>query len=204
MSMSLGILDLLAPAVSGDGLNAIATQLGLSVNETEQGIATALPALLGQLKASSDDPVVGPVLASAIVQHHGGGVFQDLSGFLNGGHRVHTPAALATSFGRGGEDHTSGPMGAIARLAGLGGMQTKTLLGILAPLSLGALGRIGGPTLSAGQTSAMLGTAIQQLRRGSPAAMFQTPGEGLSSPRATPAVGDRRARYATEYSCCPA
>ena len=54
-----GLLDLLAPALSGKALESIGSQLGLGGADTERGIDAALPALLSKLKGSADDPVAG-------------------------------------------------------------------------------------------------------------------------------------------------
>ena len=139
-----GLLDLLAPALSGNSLDTIGSQLGLGKADTERGIDAALPALLTHLKGQADDPVAGPALVSAITKDHSGGLLDNLGSFLGGGHSGMADKALGLVFGNDSNNLTGGPIGSIAKLAGLGGGATKGMLGMLVPLVLGAIGKSGG------------------------------------------------------------
>jgi hypothetical protein len=162
-----GLLDLLAPALSGKGLDSIGSALGMSSADTSKGVDAALPALLGHLQKTADHPEAGAALASTIAKDHGGGILDNLGGLgalVSGGAGA---GALGAIFGQHADNHDSGPIGDIAKLTGLGGSQTKGLLAMLAPLVLGALGKAGGGGLTSGLMSSMLGSATSGLGGGS-------------------------------------
>ncbi|HEX2478327.1 MAG TPA: DUF937 domain-containing protein [Geminicoccaceae bacterium] len=127
------------------GSNEVATRLGalvgLSPESTRTAIRAAVPAILAALVSQAQRPAGRDQLAAA-VRNQDPGVLDTLSATLSGGRErslVDSGSSVLTSLLGGSK--VDGLSGAIARFAGLNQGSATSLLGALAPVVLGALGR---------------------------------------------------------------
>jgi hypothetical protein len=127
------------------GSNEVATRLGalvgLSPESTRTAIRAAVPALLAALVSLVQRPAGRDQLAGA-VRNQDPGVLDNLSAMLSGGRErslLDSGSSVLTSLLGGSK--IDGLSGAIARFAGLNQGSATSLLGALAPVVLGALGR---------------------------------------------------------------
>jgi hypothetical protein len=127
------------------GSNEVATRLGalvgLSPESTRTAIRAAVPAILAALVSLVQRPAGRDQLAAA-VRNQDPGVLDNLSAMLSGGREkslLDSGSSVLTSLFGGSK--VDGLSGAIARFAGLNQGSATSLLGALAPVVLGALGR---------------------------------------------------------------
>jgi hypothetical protein len=148
-----GLEDLLGGALGGDAIAKIAAQLGTTPEGAQKGIGAALPQLLSKLKATADNPEQGAHLAESLRDNNGADL-DDLDGVLS---RSGTQGTEMVGQLLGSE--ADAVHGQIAADSGLDKSQSAGLLGMLAPLVLGAAGRASGEGVapSAQGLSGMLG-----------------------------------------------
>lgn len=130
------ILDLLGQQLAGGGLSQMSRQLGTDHATTTMAVSAALPVLMAALarNASSEDGAAS--LHNALADHDGS-IFDDLGGSLIG---------FQQGAGGGILDHVLGDnRGAVeqglAQRTGLDSAQIASLLAMLAPIVMGALGK---------------------------------------------------------------
>jgi hypothetical protein len=133
-----GIEDLLGGALSGDTIAKIAAQLGTTPEGAQKGIGAALPQLLGKLKATAEHPENGAHLAESL-RNNNGADLDDLDGVMS---RSGTQGTEMVGQLLGSD--ADAVHGQIAADSGLDKSQSAGLLGMLAPLVLGAAGRASG------------------------------------------------------------
>lgn len=141
-SLMSGLEELLGGALGGDMMAKIAGQLNTDEAGAKKAVGAALPALLGKLKANADDPVKADALAAAVNRDHDGSFLDsagDRLGGLFGGDDQTGSKILGHVFG----DDADAAQEQVAAQAGIDKGQAAGLLGSLAPLVLGALGRSG-------------------------------------------------------------
>jgi hypothetical protein len=138
-------MNLLALIEQWLGSNEVATRLGslvgLSPESTRTAIRAAVPAILAALVSLVQRPAGRDQLAAA-VRDQDPGVLDNLSAMLSGGREkslLDSGSSVLTSLFGGSK--VDGLSGAIARFAGLNQGSATSLLGALAPVVLGALGR---------------------------------------------------------------
>ncbi len=167
LGMSM-LIEMLTQQIGGSQLQEISRAIGAEPSQTQQAIGAALPVLLGGIaKNASTSPDAARSLASALERDHdgslldnfgdvlgmlgggasGGGfgaMLSDLAGHLTGGGAPVNPRALD---GEGILRHVFGERRtvveqAVSKTAGLDAGQISRLLPILAPLVMGALGKL--------------------------------------------------------------
>ena len=128
-------LDLVTDALGNDGISAIADKLGVDSDGATNAIGQALPMLLGALSHNaSDDDGAGSLFDALTNDHDGSALSNPLDAMLNGqGAKI-----LGHIFGDK-EDQAAQLLGDKSGI-GLGG--ARKLLIMLAPLLLGALGKM--------------------------------------------------------------
>jgi hypothetical protein len=136
-----GILDLLSGALGDDAHARIGRQLGTSPQATGSAIQAALPMLLSALSSNAGRSGGAESLLGALQRDGHGGLLDDVSGYLGG------QAQGRAANGAGILGHLLGdrqPMAqqAVAKAGGLDGAQAAQLLAMLAPLVMGAVGRM--------------------------------------------------------------
>jgi hypothetical protein len=140
--MAQNLIDLLERLLgSNDVLSRLGALIGLSPENTKGVIGAAVPALLASLVGLAQRPEGRDRLAAA-VQSQDTSVLDNVAGVLSGGREqslIDSGGGLLTSlFGAGKVD---GLASAIGRSCGINQSSAGSLLGALAPVVLGALGR---------------------------------------------------------------
>ena len=133
------ILDMLNQQLDGDAVQQISRQLGVDETTASNAISAALPMLLGGLARNTATPQGADALASAVARDHDGGILDNLNGFLGSG----ANQGLGTSIlGHifGGRDNAMANV--LGQASGLNLGSAASLLAMLAPLVMGALGKV--------------------------------------------------------------
>ncbi len=152
-----GLDSILGGALGGDMLAKIAGQLNTDEAGAKKAVGSALPALLGRMKANADDPAQAESLAAAVNKDHDGSVLDGLSDKFGGlfGGEGNGSKIVGKVFG----GDTDAVQEQVAAEAGIDKGQAAGLLGALAPMVMGALGKSGQDTggVQASGLSGMLG-----------------------------------------------
>ena len=152
-----GLDSILGGALGGDMLAKIAGQLNTDEAGAKKAVGSALPALLGRMKANADDPAQAEALAAAVNKDHDGSVLDGLSDKFGGlfGGEGNGSKIVGKVFG----GDTDAVQEQVAAEAGIDKGQAAGLLGALAPMVMGALGKSGQANggLQANGLSGMLG-----------------------------------------------
>jgi hypothetical protein len=139
----MDILQLLQSQMGGDVLKQLSGQVGASEEQTSSALNGAVSALLTGLSKNIQTPEGANGLLGALDRDHDGSIFDDIQGFLGGNAQAANPAAAN---GMGILKHVlGGNQGniaeAIAKMSGLDSSKAGSLLTMVAPLVLGALGK---------------------------------------------------------------
>ena len=132
------ILDRLNKQLGGDAVQQISRQLGVDETTASNAISVALPMLLGGLARNSTKPQGADALASALSRDHDGSVLDNLTRVLGGSSVGAGASILGHIFGR----KTDAMSNVLSRSTGMNMGSAANLLAILAPLVMGALGRM--------------------------------------------------------------
>ena len=140
--MAQNLIDLLERLLgSNDVLSRLGALIGLSPENTKGVIGAAVPAILAALVGLAQRPEGRDRLAAA-VQSQDTSMLDNLAGALSGGREQSLAdsgrSVLGSLFGAGKVD---GLAGAIGKSCGINQSSAGSLLGALAPVVLGALGR---------------------------------------------------------------
>ena len=136
-----GLMDLLGAALGGNAQQQLSQQIGANPQQTGSAIQAALPMLLAGLHQNAQQPGGAEALLGALQRDHDGSVLSNLGGLLGG------QVGGQTSNGAGILGHVLGDrqdaaQGAVAQASGLGTGQVATLMAMLAPMVMGALGHM--------------------------------------------------------------
>ena len=152
------LLDLVSEHISSDQIDSISKQLGASREQTESAIGMALPTLLGAVARKADDDH-GAAELHQTIEKEDSSVFDSLSGLLGGA----SNGLQAFGGDAGGllGNILGGRQGrveqGIGKASGLNAGQVGSLLSMLAPLVLGAIGKKArGQNMDAGGLAGML------------------------------------------------
>lgn len=133
------ILDLLQGQLGGQTLDAISSQLGMDKQATGSAVSAAIPVLISAMAKNASKPGGASALAGALDRDHDGSVLDDLAGFLgSGGNTTDGNGILNHVLGGKRQTVESG----LANSSGLDIGAIGKLLPILAPVVMGALGRM--------------------------------------------------------------
>ena len=162
------ILDLLQGQLGDDTVRQIGSQLGVAPQQASAAIGAALPMLIGALSRNASTGAGAESLLGALARDHDGSVLDNLGSLLGQGPTRSGLGALGHIFG-GRENAVAG---AVGRSTGLDAQTVTSLLAMLAPMVLGALGKAQRSRgLDAGGLSEMLGGEIQRAQSVAPNAM---------------------------------
>jgi hypothetical protein len=164
----MSLLDMLQQRLGGDAVNQISSRLGTDPANTRTAIAAALPMLVGALARNAQDPGKAGALASALGRHDGS-VLDDVAGYLGrGGDTGDGDGILGHVLGGRKETVQTG----LGQAAGLDPTRAGTLLAMLAPLVMGALGKAQREKgLDTGGLAGMLGSEQQWAADAAPGVM---------------------------------
>ena len=152
-----GLDSILGSALGGDMLAKIAGQLNTDEAGAKKAVGSALPALLGRMKSNADDPAQAEALAAAVNKDHDGSLLDGLSDKFGGLFGSDGDGSKIVGKVFGGD--TDAVQEQVAAESGINKGQAAGLLGALAPILMGALGKSGQATggLQANGLSGMLG-----------------------------------------------
>jgi hypothetical protein len=147
----MGLEDLLGGALGGDAMAKIAAKLGTDQAGAQKAVSAALPALLGKMKQNADDPQKGAALATALQRHDGSALDNGLAD--DDDSIGHGSKIVGHVFG----DEADSAHDQVAQASGIDKGQAAGLMGMLAPLVMGAMGKAGGAQAGPQGLSGMLG-----------------------------------------------
>jgi len=133
------ILDMLNQQLGGDAVQQISRQLGVDEQTASNAVSAALPMLLGGLARNAASPQGADALASALSRDHDGSILDNLSGFLGTGAGSEIGASILGHI-FGGRDNAMANV--LGQATGLNMRSAASLLAMLAPLVMGALGKV--------------------------------------------------------------
>ncbi len=164
--MSGSVLDLVTQALGSGGTAQIGQQLGLDEATTAKAITGALPALMGALARNSASSDGAGALAGALDRDHDGSILDDLGGFLGGGGAQSAGEGILRHVLGGRQQQVQQGLG---QATGIDAGQMGSLLSMLAPVVMGALGKARRTQgVDAGGLGAMLGQEQQRIERKDP------------------------------------
>lgn len=133
----MSLLEELMGALSSQEVDAMASKAGADKNQVNTAVQAALPMLLGALNRNSNNDQQAANLAGALEKDHDGGILDNLMGFLNQGPSSRDMRIPDHIFGskRGAVEQQ------IGKTSGLGSGSVQQILGMLAPIVMGALGK---------------------------------------------------------------
>ncbi|MEM6782654.1 MAG: DUF937 domain-containing protein [Bacteroidota bacterium] len=165
------LLNTLTSTLGGDTTSQLASAIGASPQQTQQGIAAAMPMLLGQLNRNTNTPEGAQALAGALDRDHdgsvlgllgGGGLGSLLGGLTGGTSQPQSGMDLGSLLGGltgGGSAQGGGLGGLLGQLTGGGQQQSGGLEGMMKAMAGQAiLGHIFGDKLD-GVSSAIAGAS---------------------------------------------
>ncbi len=131
------IFDTVTQQLSGGNLTALSQQIGADESTTSQAVQAALPMLLGGLARNASSSGGAAALGSALNEHSGGGLLENLGGLL--GNIESDPGAGILGHIFGG--NRAAVEGGVAQATGLQSQQVGKLLMALAPIVMAVLAR---------------------------------------------------------------
>jgi hypothetical protein len=140
----MDLMHLLQSQIGSEVISKLAGQAGVNEDQTTAAMNGAFSALLNGLSKNIQQPEGAQNLLSALERDHDGSLLDNLSGFL-GGEQVAAPASALNGVGilkhvLGGSQ--SGVIDMIAKMSGIDAGKSGQLLATLAPILLGALGKL--------------------------------------------------------------
>src|SRR5262245_5343776 len=138
--MATNLVSLVMQFLTPDMIGRIASALGINRNDAQTGIGAAVPALLAAFSGMAAKPGGAQTLTDAVRQQSG--VLDGLAGMIGGGSQsslLDQGATLLKSV-LGGQDQAA-LAGAVSKFAGVGQGAGSSLLAMLAPVVMGAIGK---------------------------------------------------------------
>ena len=155
----MSLLDQLTQSLGPNALQQISQKLGTDSGTTNNAISAALPVLLGALASNAATSGGADALNNALNKHDGSAL-DDVPGALNQGHGGIGDRILSHVLGNRQPAVATG----IGNATGLDASKVMSLLAMLAPVVMGALGRAKHTNgLDAGGLASMLGQERQRI-----------------------------------------
>ena len=132
-----GVMDFVMDRLGGSGIGAIAEKLGVDEEQAKGAVETTLGVLSGAMARNASDGDGAAKLDAALEKDHDGGIFDDIGGFL--GNLASGPGAGILGHVLGGQQNDVAQ--GIAEQSGLSMDKVQSLLVMVAPLLMGALGK---------------------------------------------------------------
>jgi hypothetical protein len=155
--MSLNIVSLISQFLTPDMIAKIAASLGIDSSLAGKAVAAAIPSLLGGLTGVAGTEQGAQKLFQTVAQQQPG-VLDSLAGLIGGsGQASLVETGTKTLSSLLGPSAVGALAGAVGKYAGLGGTASSSLLGLLAPVVMGALGKqVSAGSLNAGGLTSLL------------------------------------------------
>jgi hypothetical protein len=190
--MSTNLVSYVMQFLTPDMVGRIASALGLNRSDAQSGVTAAVPALLAAFSGLADKPGGAQSLVNTIKQQSG--VVDNFASMIGGSNQasfIERGSSLLTSL-LGNHDAAS-LASAVGRFAGLGQTRATSLLGMMAPLVMGLIGKqIGTRGIDVGSLTSLLASQKDLIAQTLPAGMGQMLesagiGGGFEQPRSTAA-----------------
>ena len=169
--MATNLVSYMMQFLTPDMIGRIAGALGLNRNDAQSGVSAVVPALLAAFSGLADKPGGAQSLVNTIKQQSG--VLDNFASMIGGNNQssfIERGSSLLTSL-LGSHDQAA-LTGAIARFAGLGQNKASSLLGMLAPVVMGLIGRqIGTRGVDIGSLTSLLASQKEQVAQALPNGM---------------------------------
>jgi len=160
-----GILDMVNQTLGGDATARISQQIGADPQATQAALAAAVPMLLTALTHNASTPAGAEALHQAVARDHDGSILGQLGDLIGQGSAGPGAGILGHLFGNKREDAQQ----SIARSSGLTPQQIAMLLTVLAPIVMGAIGKMQRQRgLDSGGLATQLGEEHAQAAQASP------------------------------------
>lgn len=164
----MALLDMLQQRLGSDAVNQIGSRIGADPGTTGNTIDAALPLLISALARNTGDSERAQSLASAVSNDHDGSILDDVPGYVS--RASEKPGAGILRHVLGGRQQAV--QTGLSQVTGLDAGKTGTLLTMLAPLVMGALGRSKKENgLDAQGLSTLLSGEQEQLKQSAPGVM---------------------------------
>jgi hypothetical protein len=164
----MALLDMLQQRLGSDAVNQISSRIGADPGTTGNAIDAALPLLISALARNTGDGEQAQSLANAVSQDHDGSVLDDVPGFVSRASEKPGQGILRHVLGGRQQSVQNG----LSQVTGLDAGKAGTLLTLLAPLVMGALGRAKNENgLDAGGLSTLLTGEQENLKQSAPGVM---------------------------------
>lgn len=134
----MNVMDMVMSQLGSGGLSSIAGTLGLDEGGAKNAVGTAVTVLTGALAHNASEPKGAQALDTALARDHDGSIFDNLGGFI--GSFTEGPGAGILKHVLGGAQPQV--QQAVAEKSGLSLEKVMPLLVIVAPLVMGALGKM--------------------------------------------------------------
>ncbi len=161
------VLDQLQQTLSGGVVDQISRQLGTDRSATGQAISAALPVLMGALARNAANREGAEALSGALTRDHDGSILDQLGSVLGQGGLESTGAAILKHVLGARQGRVEQGLG---QATGLNTAQIGSILATLAPVVLGAIGKMQRQNnLNPSDLGAALGQEKQAIERRAPA-----------------------------------
>jgi hypothetical protein len=171
--MSTNLVIYVMQFLTPDMVGRIASALGINRSDAQSGVTASVPALLAAFSGLADKPGGAQSLVNTIKQQSS--VVDNFGSMIGGSNQasfIERGSSLLTSL-LGTHDSTS-LASAVGRFAGLGQTRATSLLGMLAPLVMGLIGKqIGARGIDVGSLTSMLAAQRDQIAQALPSGMGQ-------------------------------
>jgi hypothetical protein len=159
------MMESLAGQLLKGQLPEITQQLGADEQSTGSALSAALPLLMGALARNASKPEGAESLIGALQKKHDGGVLDDLTAHLRKPDLDDGNGILRHMLG----DRRGSVEQGISKTSGLDAAKVSKMLGMLAPVVMGALGKAARKdNMDAGSLSGMLGKEHEEMKKAVP------------------------------------
>ena len=164
----MALLDMLQQRLGGDAVRQISNRIGADPGTTGNAIDAALPLLISAMARNAGDTNQAQSLAKAVSEDHDGSILDDVPAFV--GRASEKPGAGILRHVLGGRQQAV--QQGLSQATGIDAGKAGTLLTMLAPLVMGALGRAKREnSLDAGGLSTLLTGEQEHLKESAPGVM---------------------------------
>lgn len=166
--MATNLVSLITQFLTPDMIARIASMLGIDRNNAQTAIGAAVPGLLAAFAGAAERPSGAQNLIDGIKQQSG--MLDSLASMIGGGGQsslVDHGSSLLRSV-LGGQDQAA-LAGAVSKFAGIGQGAGNSLLAMLTPIAMGAIGKqLGGRNLDVGMLTGLLASQKSEIAQALP------------------------------------
>jgi hypothetical protein len=182
----MSLLESLVASMGPDVIQSLSQQVGAEPAQTQTAVQAALPMLVGALANNSAQPQGAMALLGALGSHDGSMLGNLAQAVLSPGHSQTGSGILGHLLG----GNQSAAADGIGAHSGLSSAQTQSLLTLLAPVVMGALGKhVAQNGVDAGGLTSFLGGQGQAAHAAQPSLLGALFGGGGGSGNAVADIG---------------